>query len=123
MDGEEFDTISTYVVWGSCVGFSCPAPIAGGTARSWVDATVLQAWFRGAVSSLPALLSPPCCWEKLFWGGSPAPCCWAQCAPELRPLLQLLAVWRWEYLQPLWATDSTGSHPRDVQGTVSHLPM
>ena len=60
---------------------------------------------------------------KPILGGSPAPCCWAQCAPELRPLLQLLAVWCWEYLRPLWATDSTGSHPRDVQGTVSHLPM
>ena len=70
MDGEEFDTISTYVVWGSCVGFSCPAPIAGGTARSWVDATVLQAWFRGAVSSLPALLSPPAA-GKSYSGGDP----------------------------------------------------
>lgn len=65
----------------------------------------------------PLLLGKP------VLGGSPAPCCWAQCAPELRPLLHLLAVWHWEYLRPLWAADSTGSHPRDVQATVSHLSM
>lgn len=55
------------LVWGSHV----PHPLQEELPGAGVDAAVLQAWFRGAVSSLPALPSLPPAAGKTCPGGDP----------------------------------------------------